>query len=815
MTNSWNDIKNADVILVMGGNAAEAHPCGFKWVTEAKSNNGAKLIVVDPRFTRSAAVADLYAPLRPGTDIAFLMGVINYLLKNDKIHRDYVKAFTNASYLVKEGYKFEDGLFTGYDASKRDYTNKSDWEYQFDEQGMAKVDDSMSSPNSVMSLLKAHAERYTPEMVERICGTPKDKFLKVCELIASTATGERTMTSLYALGWTQHTTGAQNIRSMAMIQLLLGNMGMPGGGVNALRGHANVQGITDLALLSTSTPGYMVLPNERETTFADYMKPRAFKPIRPGQTSFWQNYQKFFVSQQKAFFGAAATAENGWAFDYLPKFATPYDTLKIVDAMAAGEMNGLFCQGLNLMLAAPNKDKTRAGLGKLKWLVVVDPIETETARFWENHGEFNNVDPKSIQTEVFQLPTSVYVEEEGSFTNSSRVIQWHWKAAEGPGESRSDIDIVAGLYSRLKARYAKDGGAFPDPLLNLTWSYTNAASPAPGEVLKEINGYVLQDVTDPADPTKVLLRAGQQLPSFVAMTADGKTAAGCWIYTGVYTDAGNMSMRRDASDPTGKGVHPNWGFAWPANRRVLYNRASSDPNGKPWSERKKYVFWNGARWTGADVPDYGPLVAPDKSVGPFIMNPEGVGRLYVRGVMREGPFPEHYEPMDAFLENPLHPKVSVSPVARIFASDAKSFGTPDKFPIVATTYRLTEHFHYWTKAVHGNAVLQPELFVEIGERLAKAKGIKDGEWVEISSQRGAIKAKACVTKRIRPMMVNGKPCDVIGLPIHYGFIGLARKGYATNTITPSVGDASVNTPEYKAFLVDVKKTSAPAASAMA
>lgn len=815
MTNSWNDIKNADVILVMGGNAAEAHPCGFKWVTEAKSNNGAKLVVVDPRFTRSAAVADLYAPLRPGTDIAFLMGVINYLLKNDKIHRDYVKAFTNASYLVKEGYKFEDGLFTGYDASKRDYTNKSDWEYQFDEQGMAKVDESMSSPNSVMSLLKAHAERYTPEMVERICGTPKDKFLKVCELIASTANGERTMTSLYALGWTQHTTGAQNIRCMAMIQLLLGNMGMPGGGVNALRGHANVQGITDLALLSTSTPGYLVLPNERETTFADYIKSRAFKPIRPGQTSFWQNYQKFWVSQQKAFFGAAATADNGWAYDYLPKFAAPYDTLKIVDAMAAGEMNGLFCQGLNIMMAAPQKDKTRAGLSKLKWLVVVDPIETETARFWENHGEFNNVDPKSIQTEVFQLPTSVYVEEEGSFTNSSRVIQWHWKAAEGPGESRSDIDIVAGLYSRLKAKYAKEGGAFPDPVLNLTWSYSNPASPAPAEVLREINGYVLQDVTDPADPAKVLLRAGQQLPSFVAMTADGKTAAGCWIYTGVYTDAGNMSMRRDASDPTGKGVHPNWGFAWPANRRVLYNRASSDPNGKPWSERKKYVFWNGARWTGADVPDYGPLVAPDKSVGPFIMNPEGVGRLYVRGLMREGPFPEHYEPMDAFLENPLHPKVSVSPVARIFASDAKSFGTPDKFPIVATTYRLTEHFHYWTKAVHGNAVLQPELFVEIGERLAKAKGIKNGEWVEISSQRGAIKAKACVTKRIRPILVNGKPCDVIGLPIHYGFVGLARKGYATNTITPSVGDASVNTPEYKAFLVDVKKTSAPAASAMA
>jgi formate dehydrogenase major subunit len=332
-------------------------------------------------------------------------------------------------------------------------------------------------------------------------------------------------------------------------------------------------------------------------------------------------------------------------------------------------------------------------------------------------------------------------------------------------------------------------------------------------LLKEINGYAVEDLPDPADPTKTLLRAGQQLPSFAIMTADGKTASGCWIYTGCYTEAGNMTMRRDASDPSGKGVHPNWGFSWPANRRILYNRASADPNGKPWSERKQYLSWNGTRWVGPDVPDYGIAVAPDKSVGPFIMNPEGTARLFVRGTMPDGPFPEHYEPMDAYVANPLHPKVSSHPTARVFASDAKNFGTPDKFPIVATTYRLTEHFHYWTKSVHGNAVLQPELFVEMGERLAKAKGIKNGDWVEISSQRGAIKAKACVTKRIRPITVDGKPCEVIGLPIHYGFVGLTRKGFGTNTITPSVGDASVNTPEYKAFLVDVKKTTPPAAQA--
>ena len=489
MTNSWNDIKNADVVIIMGGNAAEAHPCGFKWVTEAKANNGAKLIVVDPRFTRSASVSDIYAPLRPGTDIAFLSGVMRYLLTNGKIHQEYVKAFTNASYIVKEGYGFQDGLFAGYDEARKSYVDRSSWDYEFDEQGMAKVDETLQHPRCAINLLKAHVERYTPEMVERITGTPKDKFLKVCELIATTANGERSMTSLYALGWTQHTTGAQNIRAMAMIQLLLGNMGVPGGGVNALRGHSNVQGITDLALLSTSTPGYLVLPTEKEATFADYMKVRGFKPIRPGQTSFWQNYGKFFVSQQKSLFGAAATKDNDWAYDYLPKFDVSYDVLKMVDMMAGGQMNGLFCQGLNILMAAPNKAKVATGLAKLKWLVIIDPLETETARFWENHGEFNNVDPKAIQTEVIQLPATAYAEEEGSATNSSRVIQWHWKAAEGPGESRGDIQIIADLQRRLRALYAKEGGAFPDPILNTAWNYAKPENPEPAELLKELNGY--------------------------------------------------------------------------------------------------------------------------------------------------------------------------------------------------------------------------------------------------------------------------------------------------------------------------------------
>jgi formate dehydrogenase major subunit len=810
MTNSWNDIKNSDVVLIMGGNAAEAHPCGFKWVTEAKANNGAKLVVVDPRFTRSAAVSDLYAPIRPGTDIAFLSGVMRYLLANGKIHKEYVTAYTNAAYIVREGFAFNDGLFTGYDESKRNYVDRASWDYEFDEQGMAKVDETLQNPRCVLNLLKAHVERYTPEMVERITGTPKAKFLQVCELIASTSTGDRTMTSMYALGWTQHTTGAQNIRSMAMIQLLLGNMGMPGGGVNALRGHSNVQGITDLALLTTSTPGYLVLPTEKETTYDEYMKSRRFKPLRPGQTSFWQNYEKFFVSQQKSLFGKAATKDNNWAYDYLPKFDVSYDVLKMLDMMAGGQMNGLFCQGLNILMAGPNKNKTLQGLSKLKWLVTIDPLQTETARFWENHGEFNNVDTRSIQTEVIQLPASAYAEEEGSATNSSRLIQWHWKAAEGPGESKSDIEIVSLLRGKLAQLYAKDGGAYPEPIVNTTWDFRNPANPDPAEVLKEINGYALEDIPDPADPNKVLVQAGKLLPTFGLLRDDGKTSSGMWIYTGVYTEAGNMAMRRDGADPTGLGIFPNWGFAWPANRRILYNRASADPRGKPWSERKKYLYWDGAKWTGGDVPDYAPTLAPDKGVGPFIMNQEGTARLFARGGMADGPFPEHYEPMDAYLANPLHPKVSSNPVARILPSDAKSFGTPDKFPIVATSYRLTEHFHYWTKNVHDNAVLQPEMFVEMGERLAKAKGIANGDWVEVSSQRGSIKAKASVSKRIRPIMVDGKPCDIVGLPIHFGFIGLTRKSHPVNTLTPSVGDVGAQTPEFKAFLVDVKKTTPPA-----
>ena len=810
MTNVWMDIKNSDVIVIMGGNAAEAHPCGFKWVTEAKAHNAAKLIVVDPRFTRSASVADFYCPIRQGSDIAFLSGVINYLLTNDKIQHEYVKHFTNASYIVKDEFAFHDGLFSGYNEEKRDY-DKSSWEYVIGEDGFATIDETWQNPRCVINLLKQHVAQFTPELVERICGTPKDKFLKVCEYIASTAEPDRTMTSLYALGWTQHSKGSQNIRGMAMIQLLLGNIGMRGGGMNALRGHSNIQGLTDLGLMSNLLPGYMTLPMQTEPDLATYMSKRNFKPLRPDQTSYWQNYPKFFVSFMKAMYGDAATADNDYAFDYLPKLDVAYDILRAFELMHQGKMNGYFCQGFNPLMSFPNKAKVRASLSKLKFLVVMDPLQTETARFWENHGEFNDIDPATVQTEVFELPTTCFAEDEGSLTNSGRWLQWHWPGATPPGEARNDVWIMAALRRRIRDLYQAEGGAYPDPILNLTWDYADPDEPSPEELAKEYNGRALQDLTDPTDPSKVLVPAGQQLDGFAQLTADGKTASGCWIYTGAFTSKGNQMARRDNTDPEDAGLAPKWAWAWPVNRRILYNRASADLNGRAWGPRKRLIEWNGEKWTGLDVPDYGPTVPPAKSVGPFIMNPEGVARLFTRGMMRDGPFPAHYEPFESPIDNPVAPKIRGNPVARVFKDDLAAFGSSAEFPYAATTYRLTEHFHYWTKHNRINAVLQPELFVEISEQLAQEKGITLGGWVEVRSNRGFIKAKAVVTKRIKPLICDGKTVHVVGIPLHWGFTGAARKGFGTNTLTPFVGDANIETPEFKAFLVDIKPISGPVA----
>ncbi len=807
MTNHWVDIKNADVILIMGGNAAEAHPCGFKWVTEAKAHNKARLVVVDPRFTRSAAMADYYAPIRAGSDIAFLGGVINYLIGTKQYHEEYVKAYTDMTFVVRDDYDFKDGIFSGYNEELRAY-DKTSWTYAMGDDGYAVVDPTLENPRCVFNLMKQHYERYTPEIVEKVCGTPKAQFLKVCEYIGSTGKAGRVMTIMYALGWTQHSQGTQMIRTAAMVQLLLGNIGLPGGGMNALRGHSNIQGLTDLGLLSNTLPGYMTLPGEKEVEYAKYIEKRALKPLRPKQTSYWQNYEKFHVSLMKAWYGNAATKENDWAYDYLPKLDKLHDVLQVFEDMHNGKINGYVAQGFNPLSSFPNKKKVGESLAKLKFLVVIDPLATETSRFWEHIPDYNEVDTANIQTTVFRLPSTCFAEEDGSLVSSSRVLQWHWKGAEPPADALPDTEIIGQLFTRLRTMYQKDGGAFPDPIVNMSWPYRDPRSPLPEEIAREFNGRALTDVVDPADAAKTLAKAGEQLSGFGLLRADGSTACGCWIFAGSWTQAGNQMARRDNSD-SGLGNTPNWAWAWPANRRIIYNRASADPSGKPWDAKRAVVAWRDGKYVSNDVPDYVVTNKPEDNVGPFIMNPEGVARFFSVGALNEGPFPEHYEPMESPLAvnllNPDNAKAVFNPAVRVFKGDLAQFGKAKDFPYVATTYRLTEHFHYWTKHTKTSAMLQPQQFVEISENLAKEKGIAAGDRVKVSSGRGFIKAVAVVSKRISTVTCNGQTVHTVGLPNHWGFSGVARQGYAVNTLTPSVGDANTNTPEYKAFLVNIEK----------
>ena len=546
MTNHWVDIKNANLVVVMGGNAAEAHPVGFRWAMEAKIHNGAKLIVIDPRFTRTAAVADYYAPIRSGTDIAFLSGVLLYLLNNEKFNREYTEAYTNASLIVREDYGFEDGLFTGYDAEKRKY-DKSSWTYELDENGFAKRDTTLQHPRCVWNLLKQHVSRYTPDVVENICGTPKDAFLKVCEYIAETSAHDKTASFLYALGWTQHSVGAQNIRTMAMIQLLLGNMGMAGGGVNALRGHSNIQGLTDLGLLSQSLPGYMTLPSEKQTDLQTYLTANTPKPLLEGQVNYWGNYPKFFVSMMKAFFGDKATAENSWGFDWLPKWDKGYDVLQYFEMMKEGKVNGYICQGFNPVASFPNKNKVIGCLSKLKFLVTIDPLNTETSNFWQNHGELNEVDSSKIQTEVFRLPSTCFAEENGSIVNSGR-----WKSAVLEGESA--ISTAIRHFLRLRKMYAEQGGANPDQVLNMTWNYAIPHQPSSEEVAMESNGKALADITDPATGAVIVINK----PACSLTSDDGTTSCGCWIFDGSWTPEGNQMARRDNADPSGIHAGQTW-----------------------------------------------------------------------------------------------------------------------------------------------------------------------------------------------------------------------------------------------------------------
>ena len=795
MTNGWTDIQNADVILAMGGNPAENHPVGFRWVMEAKRNRNAKLVSVDPRFHRTAAVADHFTQIRVGTDIAFLGGLIHYALSNGRIHRDYVRQNTNASFLINEGYAFDEaaGLFSGWNAASGSY-DRSSWSYELDASGHAKVDDTLEHPRCVFQLMKKHFARYTPEKVYEICGCPPEEFRKVADIITSTYTPDRVGTILYALGWTHHSHSVQLIHAAAMLQLLLGNIGMPGGGLNALRGHANIQGGTDCGMAFHNLPGYIPMPKAEQASLKQFLEAVTPKPLRPNSVNFWSNTDRFMVSQLKAFYGDAATKSNEFGYGLHPRLPAGenWSWAYIFDAMYRGQVEGFIDFGMNPVANGPHSRKVIEALSHLKWMVVAENFDQETASFWRpDILETVGKKPQDVQTEVFLLPAANFAEKDGTFTNSSRWIQWKWKAVDPPGDARADEEIIGRLFTAVRELYRKEGGRAADPVLHLNWWYTNPEKPSLEEVTREINGWSIAD--------------GRQLGTFLDAQADGSTLSGNWLYIGLYTEAGNLSQRRVTADPSGLGRHPQWAFNWPANRRVMYNRCAADASGKPWDPKRPAIAWNGSKWTG-DVPDYKADSAPDKALGAFIMLPEGVARLFVPGQYVDGPLPEHYEPAESPVPNPLHPRQSANPAIRHFSTPYDKLGSADKYPIVCTTYRLTEHFHYWTKNNAYNIQIQPEFFIEIPEELAREKGIANADLVRVSSARGEIQGKAMVTRRIRPMDVAGRRVYQIGFPIHWGFLGRGnQKGTLANLVTPTVVEPNSFAPEYKGFLVKLEK----------
>jgi len=851
MTNGWIDIKNTDLMLIMGGNPAENHPCGFKWAIEAKLQRNAKTIVVDPRLTRTAATADLYLQIRAGADIAFLGGLINYAIQNGRIAHDYLLNYTNAAFLIKDKFKLpEDGLYSGFDPQKQTY-DKSSWNYEEggDLTGKAVAatpaqqyqqaappagaksaappapalppkiafDLSLEHPRCVFQLLKKQYERYTPEMVERITGIPKDQFLKAAELFTSVRKDgdmKKVATIIYAVGWTQHSFGTQIIRTAAMLQLLMGNVGRAGGGVNALRGHSNIQGATDMAGVFDILPGYLKVPTPADTDFAAYLKritPAAAKPDPWDSFNYWSNTPKFAVSFQKAMYGAAATKENDWAFHYLPKADRNYSWVNLWNEMYEGKVKGLFAFGMNGVMIGPDSDKNINALKKADWLVVCEIYPDETSEFWRAPG-ISVDEQKKIDTTVYRLPGAGFAEKDGTFVNSARWLQWKNVALPPPGQAKLDQEILATIFLRVRELYQKEGGKFSDPILNATFAYTNPYNPSLAEVAKEINGKALADLTDPK--TNQTIKAGQQLPGFAWLKDDGTTLSGNWLYCGSWTEAGALTQRRGTDDPSGLGIYQNWAWSWPMNRRVLYNRASCDVEGKPWDPSRRQVWWDQAKqaWVGNDVPDFKPDSQPKDHMGPFIMNPEGVGRLFVPlGAMADGPFPEFYEPIESPIANPLHPNQSNNPVVKKYKTDLDKYGTVDQgFNVICTTYRLTEHYHYWTKNNPMNVQLVPEPFVEVPAELADQMGIRGGEKIRVTSARGQYIAKAMVTRRIRAMKIDGKEMFQIGIPIHWGFRGIAEdEGKTaktlTNQLTPTVIDPNAFTPEFKGFLVKIEK----------
>ena len=867
MTNGWIDIKNADMMLIMGGNPAENHPCGFKWAVEAKRVRNAKLISVDPRFTRTSSQADLFLQIRAGTDIAFLGGLINYALAHDRVAKEYLVNYTNAAFLIKEGFKLpEDGLFSGFNDSTKTY-DKATWNYQEggNETGKAvpvaaapgsseaheakaavvpvaapakaapakgaavtpppppslppnvAYDLGLQHPRCVYQLLKQQYSRYTPDVVERITGIPQDQLLKAYDMYTSIRKDgdmKKVATIIYAVGWTQHSFGTQIIRTAAMLQLLMGNIGRAGGGMNALRGHSNIQGATDMAGIFDILPGYLKVPVPADKdlkTYLDRITPKTAKPKEWDSFNYWSNTPKFMVSFLKAMYGNNATKENDFGFSYLPKVDRNYSWVNIWNDMYNGKIKGFYAFGMNGVMIGPDSQKNIDSLKKADFLVVCEIYPDETSSFWMAPG-ITADEMKKINTTVYRLPGAGFAEKDGTFVNSARWLQWKNVAVPPPGDCRLDQDILAQIFLKIRELYQKEGGKFPDPILKASWTYTLPAHPSLAEVAKEINGKALADISD--DKLNVSLKTGQQLPGFAMLRDDGSTMSGNWLYCGSWTEAGPMMQRRSTDDPSGMGVYPNWGWSWPANRRVLYNRASCDLAGKPYDPSRKQVWWNetAQKWVGNDVPDFKADSKPEDHMGPFIMTPEGVGRIFVPlGAMADGPFPEYYEPIESPVANILHPNQSSNPVVKKYKTPLDKYGTTKEgYNIVCTTYRLTEHYHYWTKNNPMNVQLVPVPFVEIPDELATNMGIKGGDKVKVTSARSDFIAKAMVTKRIKPMMVDGKKTYQIGMPIHWGFMGIAEDvdrtaKTPTNLLTPTVIDPNAFTPEFKGFLVKLEK----------
>jgi len=877
----------------MGSNMAECHPVAFRWPMKAKLN-GAKLIHVDPRFTRTSAMADLHVQIRAGSDIAFLGGLINYVVNSrrwnsDPFFKEFVVNYTNAATIISDDFKDTedlDGVFSGlvkfseppfwpYNGLEGRYDNAT-WQYNrepkpprgeigavtpgelfravpgaatkdliarragppFDDlvrslkPGPAHKDVTLQHPRCVFQILKRHFARYTPEMVEQICGSPKDKFIRVAEMLLENSGRDRTSAFAYAVAWTQHTIGVQMISCCALLQLLLGNIGRPGAGVMALRGHAAIQGSTDVPTLYHSIHGYMNAPS----ALRPHESLRAYMAAETSPTSYYGNLPKFLVSYLKSMYGAAATAENDFGYDWHPKILGDHSHIACFSAMAEGKIKGMVVVGQNPATSL-NGHATRRALRELQWLVVKDNWLTETATHWYQAPEVKSgeVHVGDIKTEIFFFPSTQIAEYDGSYTNTQRMLQWHHMATKAPGDCRTDSWFYHNLAKRMKKLYAGSTASRDQGWLNISWDFDPDASepplypgePSARKILREINGYMT------ADPT-------QHLPGFAALKDDGSTTCASWIYCGCFPAPDkNLTARREPDPPGVPGAHLNWGWAWPANRRVMYNRASADLQGQPWSERKRWIWWDPTfvnppdpktgvapphgKWVGYDVPDFGATKAPNAQpkpdgIGldalsgsqPFIMRADGMGWLFVPAGLVDGPLPTHYEPAESPVHNLLYPKQQNSPVYKHWAKDkpynpVAEVGDP-RFPYVISTYRLTEHYlaGAMSRWLPWLSELQPELFIEIGKALAREKGIENLDWVHISSPRGRIKAKALVTDRIGVMQVAGKAIHHVGMPWHWGWMGLST-GDVVNDLTSWVGDPNVSIHEGKAFICNVEK----------